>query len=55
MEALATAISTAVTPSTLFAAVAPLAPVIVAGLLVGFTLSIARKTIGGLGHGKAKI
>ena len=55
MEATVTALTTAVTPTILFASLATLAPLIGMGLVVGFALTIGRRVIGKLGKGKGGI
>jgi len=55
MDALVTALTTAVTPTTMFGTLTDVAPLLALALGVGFALTILRKVIGGLGKGKAKI
>jgi len=55
MEATVTAMTTAVTPTTMFATLADVAPLIVTGLIIGFSFTVLRKVVSGLGKGKAKI
>jgi len=55
VDAVVTAISTGVTPTTLFASLADVAPLVITGLVVGFSFYVLRKVVGGLGKGKAKI
>lgn len=50
-----TAITTAVTPAALFGALTAVAPIVIVGLTVGFSLTVLRRVVGGLGKGKAKI
>jgi len=55
MDAFVTALTTAVTPTTMFAALEDAAPLIVTGLVIGFSFTILRKVVSGLGKGKARI
>jgi hypothetical protein len=57
MDALVTALTGTggVSVDTLFGALADAAPLLIIGLTVGFSLTIVRRVIGGLGRGKAKI
>lgn len=55
MEAAVTALTAVVTPASLFATLAQVAPLVGVGLVVGFGLTIARHTISGIGKGKGKI
>jgi len=55
MEAFVTALSTAVSATTLWGALTPVVPVV--GVAVIFALSVyfLRRIVGGIGKGKAKI
>jgi len=55
MDATVTALTTAVTPTILFAQLADIAPIIGTGLLVGFALVILRKSLRKLGKGQGGI
>jgi hypothetical protein len=55
MEAFVTALTTAVSATTIFAALAPLAPWIGTLILVSVALYFLRRSVSGAGKGKAKI
>lgn len=57
MDALVSALTGTggITSTTMFAALADVAPLVILGLTVGFSLTVIRRVVRGLGHGKAKI
>lgn len=55
MDATVTALTTAVTPATLFAQLADVAPIVVTGILVGFGLNILRKSVKGVSKGGGRL
>jgi len=52
MDDVVTAITTAVTPTALFGALESVAPIVTLGILVGFGLTLLRKAVRKIGHGK---
>lgn len=55
MEALVTALSTSVTATGLWGAIAPIAPIVGVGVLVGFGYLVLRRAVKGIGRGKGAI
>lgn len=50
-----TALGTDVTAATLWGALTPAAALVGVGIIVGFGYMVLRRTVGGLGRGKAKV
>ena len=55
MDAVITALTAGITSATLFGALASVAPLLITGVVVGFSFSVLRKVVTGLGKGKARI
>ena len=55
MDALVTALGTSLTPTALWGAIAPVAPLVGVGVVVGLGYMVLRKAVKGIGHGKGRI
>lgn len=55
MEALVTALTTAITPTALWGAITPFAPLVAVLVIFAFSYGVVHKVIKGAGKGKAKI
>lgn len=55
MDSAVTALTTAITPASLYAQLGAVAPLLATGIAVGFGFSVIRRVVSGLGHGKAKV
>lgn len=55
MDAVVTALTSGITSTALFGALAALAPLVVVAVIVSFANTKLGKVVRGLGHGRAKI
>lgn len=55
MEAFVTALQTNVTATALWSNLAPAAPIVGVGILVGFGYMVLRRSVKGIGRGKGAI
>jgi len=53
MDATVTALTTAITPTTIFASLEDVAPLIVTGLIIGVSFTVLRRVVNKLGRLKA--